>query len=317
LHNSATKLSLSAISKYTLLIGINELQTKPLWHADCCSYAEISSGYLGKLSKIYLGRHMMSLKRVVLIAALVALVMPAAAFADGITFGFIGTLPGSNSTAYTMSAVQGSTGAAIGTTASAAATRLNYTSRFSGNTIPGGGVVPPQIAPTFGSLNNNPPNTFNFGSVSWTTGPAFSANSTSVVYDGAGSSVVISGNGGLPGTGAVLFSGSFTGPTTLTFLPHGSVTNPTCTTCNFWYSLTGPVSGTIDPGLMALLGLGSSNTGNGLFFSFVVGFVGPNDTVGNIENGNISVVVPEPGTLALFGTGLISVAGFIRRRIKG
>jgi hypothetical protein len=35
-----------------------------------------------------------------------------------------------------------------------------------------------------------------------------------------------------------------------------------------------------------------------------------------ISSGDINVAVPEPGTLALFGTGLIGIAGLIRHRSK-
>ena len=261
----------------------------------------------------------MSLKSLFLIAALAALAMPAAALADGITFGFIGSAAGQTNMQYRRNAVQPiSSGAITGSTTWAAGARLQYVSRFSGNSVPASGVIPPQIPATFGSMVNLPPNSFDFGLVHWLSGTAVSTNATSVTNDSSGSSLVITGNGSLPGTGATLFSGSFVGPTTLA--QTGSPKNPTCTTCNFWYTFTGPVSGTIDPGLMALLGLGNSSTGNGLFYSFVVGFVGPNDTIGNIEGGNISLVtlsaVPEPGTLALFGTGLIAAAGFVRRRSK-
>jgi len=261
----------------------------------------------------------MSLKKLFLIAALVALAMPATALADGITFGFVGTLPGHTNTQHLMNAVQPiSSAVIIGSTAHATGARLEYVSRFSGSAIPAGGVIPPQILQPYGSMANLLPNLFDFGLFSWLSGAAVSSSATSVTYDGSGSSLVITGNGSLPGTGAVLFSGSFVGTTTLA--QTGPPKNPNCTSCNFWYTLSGSVSGTIDPGLMALLGLGNSTTGNGLFYSLVVGFVGPKDTVGNIEGGNISLVtlsaVPEPGTLALFGTGLIAAAGFVRRRSK-
>lgn len=270
----------------------------------------------------------MSLKRVVLIAAFVALAMPAVVSADGITFGFVlgrmyAVQPGNS----------GGSGAILGTvttndsgsvppqTSALASAQLHYVSRFSGTSIPAGPALPPQILPTFGTMVS-PPGTFNFGSAVWTTGAAIATSAGagfgSTTYSGSGSSLVIYGNGSLPGTGTPLFSGSFIGPTTLTLIGKAVVPNPTCTSCQLWYNLAGPVGGIVDPGLMALLNMPAFGTqsGQGLFFSFVVGFVGGNDVVGNVEGGTTSVVVPEPGTLALFGTGLIGVAGFIRRRIK-
>ena len=137
----------------------------------------------------------------------------------------------------------------------------------------------------------------------------------------AGGSLTILSNGSLVPVGT-MFSGSFTGPTTLA--SASAPANPTCSTCQFWYTLGGPVSGTIDQSLLTLLGLSNGPNGTGLFFSFVLGYVGPNDTLGVVEGGNISLIpdvqstnpVPEPGTLALFGSGLIAVAGFVRRRIR-
>jgi hypothetical protein len=260
----------------------------------------------------------MSLKKLFLIAAMVALVTPAVALADGITFVFFDGH---------MTLVQPATGGAVGTVGSNASdpSRLVYISRFSGTTLPGGsaasnannGNLPPQIAPTFGSPLPVLANTFNFGSVAWTTGIASSAiigpTSSSVTYAPGGAITILSNGSLLPVS--TLFSGSFSGPTTLA--SANAPANPLCTTCHFWYILSGAVSGTVDPALLTLLGLNNNSPSNGLLFSFMLGFDGPTDTVGQVEGGNISVVVvPEPGTLALFGTGLIGVAGFIRRRIK-
>jgi PEP-CTERM motif len=60
---------------------------------------------------------------------------------------------------------------------------------------------------------------------------------------------------------------------------------------------------------------------NGLVFGAIVGFSGPNlaGQTFNLEfvsmQGNSSVVVPEPGSLMLMGTGILSLAAGLKRKI--
>ncbi|MBI3664278.1 MAG: PEP-CTERM sorting domain-containing protein [Acidobacteria bacterium] len=258
---------------------------------------------------------MMSLKRVVLIAALVALVSPAAALADGITFGFqAGNL------LVPRPFLMGSTGATTGTVT------LSYLTKFTGS-VPFG----PPVGPTYGTPPvvvppGTPANPFDFGTLSFTTGSVIGIGPTSATF-GAGGLITITSNAGLTaatsgaiGNPVTLFSGWFSGPTTMTQINAPNVwclANPTCAAnFNYKYTLTGPVSGNLDAAILSHFGLGSNPTANGLLITLMFGFVGPTDPLGNVEGGATSVVVPEPGTLALFATGLIGVAGFIRRRIK-
>jgi hypothetical protein len=246
----------------------------------------------------------MSLKRVVLIAAFVALVSPAAAFADGMTFGFA-----NGSIAVTRPFV-------LGGTATASAPML-YITKMLGN-VPFG----PATTPTFGTppkfLSGSPATPNYFGDLAFTTGPASAVTGdTSATFDSGGSLTITSAGtfgtatGGSIPNGTVLFSGSFSGPTTMTY---DHCAGYLCSV--FWYRLDGPVTGTLDSSVMSYFGLGSSSGATGLYLSILASFSTPTDSVGVIEGSGVSVVVPEPGTLALFGTGLVGIAGFIRRRFK-
>jgi hypothetical protein len=137
----------------------------------------------------------------------------------------------------------------------------------------------------------------NLGTVSFTTGALLSGSLASGgTFSSTGSTFKIVGNGvnGVPlGT---IFSGSFTGDITLT--ESGTSLHS--------YGLFGVVMGTLSTG-------GQATGPVVLNFATGKGWMGEPVTIGSVDT---TVVVPEPGTLSLFGTGLIGLAGIIRRKLR-
>jgi len=123
----------------------------------------------------------------------------------------------------------------------------------------------------------------------------------------SGGSFVISGNGtdGIPN--GVIFSGTFLGPVTWTLI---TLTNGTHN-----YTLTGTLTGSWFTGQMvngAVVQL-TVNTGNAFFSSSATISSGNTDFSGS---GLRIASTPEPGSIVFFGTGVISMAGVLRRKLK-
>jgi hypothetical protein len=148
------------------------------------------------------------------------------------------------------------------------------------------------------------------GRVYYSVGPLVSGSVTGGgVFSSTGSTFDIVGRGtwakSLPGYshGSVtLFSGSFTGPVTWTLTATGPGERET-------FTLSGNLIGTLYTG----------RTVTGWTTQTILTYRDElKDTgTGHIGPGGGSITVPEPGTLSLLGTGLVGMAGMLRRKLLG
>ena len=140
--------------------------------------------------------------------------------------------------------------------------------------------------------------TGDLGSVTFSTGALTSGSLSMGGTLAGGGSFSITGNGtdGLSGT---LFSGTFVGPVTWNLVTLANGTHN--------YTLTGVITGTMGGATVDAVTVQLTiNTGKDFF-----------DGSTMIASGDTNVVssVPEPSSLVLFGTGVTSMFGMLRRRI--
>jgi hypothetical protein len=137
------------------------------------------------------------------------------------------------------------------------------------------------------------------GSLSFSTASLASGSLQMGGTFNAGGTFTITSTGmnGLPS--GSLFSGTFAGPVTWTLVTLANGTHN--------YTLTGSLTGTWYNGMTvngATVQL-TINTGKGFFNGSTM-----------ISSGDTNITTPEPGSLTLLGTGLVGVAGLLRRKLK-
>jgi len=148
------------------------------------------------------------------------------------------------------------------------------------------------VAPPGGSL----------GSVSFSTGALVSGSIlTGGTFSNTGSSFVVKGAGGSGQPKGIIFSGAFVGPITWKLVSQvGKFT--------YNFTLSGTIYGMFD---------GRNVTGTTTQYITLSTNQWTHDQTGWVRSGNTKWPVPEPGTLGLLGTGLIAVAGTMRRKLFG
>jgi hypothetical protein len=140
------------------------------------------------------------------------------------------------------------------------------------------------------------------GSVRFSTGALTSGSlATGGTFSSTGSKFVVIGNGSYGQPKGTIFSGSFVGPIIWTLTSAPGVKNLT-------FTLSGTIQGMLFNGRMV-----SGTTVQNIYT--VDGQLAQG--IGHIKVGSTPLAVPEPGTLTMFGVGLVALGGMFRRKLVG
>ncbi len=182
------------------------------------------------------------------------------------------------------------------------ASGIDITNQFGTVTITNAGIVSRGFQlKSYGGLTALPGHAL--GSVSFSTGALTSGDIWSGgTFSSVGSSFIITSavNVGQLHKG-VIFSGAFVGPISWTVVSHPG-------TYNYVFALSGTIRGMLNGRIV-------TGTTTQTILAYKNQWV--LDHRGGIHLGTTNLAVPEPGTLGLLGTGLIAVAGTVRRKLFG
>ena len=136
------------------------------------------------------------------------------------------------------------------------------------------------------------------GSVSFSTGALIGGSiQTGGTFSDVGSSFVVTGKGPQVPHKGTIFSGAFVGPVSWTLVSQNGQ--------SLTYTLSGAIQGTLWNGRFV----------TGTTTQTIVSTNGQIALgIGHIRVGNTNILTPEPGTLGLLGTGLVAIAGMLRRK---
>ncbi len=235
----------------------------------------------------------MSTARRVLMLALAAALAPAAALSDGVTFGYSGGVVHTQ---------------ALGGT------------RITNDPYVAGTLPEPQAEwSTLTSVSSSTGVVLNgaLGDVIFYTGPYMGQDPgdpyTTLLYPGGEIRIIANAEfealTGIP-AGTILFQGQFSDVTHWTQLDcfDNECEGP------IHFLLSGQVTGEVHPALLAYLGLDPANFGPNSTFSLSMVLASWDEVKGPLESGEVSLHAPEPGTLTFFGSGLLALAGYLRRK---